>query len=66
MTDYTTFTFSRKTHYNEYSPDIKMECTLHQEDNLDRVIELMGSFLIACGYSDKAIKETMAEYAVDE
>lgn len=65
MTNYTTYTFKRATHYNEYSPDINMECTLHQEDNLERVIELMGSFLIACGYSNEAIKGAMTEYVED-
>ena len=63
MMNYDTFTFSKKSHWNEFAPDIKVKAVVHQEDNLDRIIELMASFLYSCGYSENSIKSAMAEYA---
>lgn len=63
MTNYNIFTFSRKSLLNEFAPDINIEAAFHQEDNLDRIVELMASFLYACGYSENGIKSAMAEYA---
>ena len=63
MMNYNIFTFRRESLFNEFAPDINLEATLHQEDNLERVIELMASFLYSCGYSENSIKNAMAEYA---
>ena len=63
MMNYTTFTFERESHYNEFCPDTKMEFTTHQEERLENIVSMMAKFLVACGYSEKAVMETMAEYA---
>ena len=64
MTNYNTFTFKRKSHWNEFSPDINMKFTTHHsEDDLDAAIDMFASFLIACGYSENGIKSAMQEFA---
>lgn len=62
MMNYDTFTFERKSHYNEYSPKTKLKFTTHQESNLDDVIEMIVKFLYACGYSEQGIKCAMQEF----
>lgn len=62
MENYDTYTFQHKSHYNEFAPDITMEFVTHQEEQLDRVLNFMKEFLIACGYSEKGIVEAMHEF----
>jgi hypothetical protein len=63
MKEYDTYTFTHKSHYNEFAPDTKIEFTTHQEENLDEVIEMVFRFLTACGYCEDSIKRAMEEYA---
>jgi len=65
MTNYDTFTFEHKSHYNEFCPDTKLEFIIHQEYDLEGVINMMVKFLRACGYTEESIRARMAEYAED-
>ena len=63
MKEYDTYTFTHKSHYNEFAPDIEMKFTTHQEESLDEVLDMVFKFLIACGYGEDSIKSVMSEYA---
>ena len=62
MKEYDTYTFTHKSHYNEFAPDVEMKFTTHQEEDIDEVIEMMAKFLGACGYCEDTIKRAMSEY----
>ena len=63
MDNYDTYTFEHKSHENEFAPDLKLEFTTHQEENLEEVIEMVAKFLYACGYSEESIRAKMMDYA---
>ena len=65
MKEYDTYTFTHKSHYNEFAPDTKLEFTTHQEEDLSEVMEMVVTFLIACGYNEDSIKRAMGEFAED-
>ena len=37
MKEYDTYTFTSKSHYNEFAPDVEMKFTTHQEEDVDEV-----------------------------
>ena len=63
MMNYDTYTLERKSHYNEFCPDTKLEFVTHQEEDLDEVIDMIVRFLYACGYSEESIRSRMKDYA---
>lgn len=63
MENYDTYTFERKSHYNECAPDVKLEFTAHEEERLDVVIRMMMKFLYSCGYSEEGIRARMGDLA---
>lgn len=62
MMNYDTFTFERKSHYNEYCPDTKLEFVTHREENLDDVLDMIARFLVACGYNYDSVRQAMNEF----
>lgn len=63
MQEYDTYTFSHKSHYNEFCPDVNMEFKTHQEETLEDVLYMVKRFLLTCGYSESSIKNAMCEFA---
>lgn len=62
MKEYDTYTFTRKSHYNEFAPDVEMTFTTHQEESLDEMLDMIVRFLVACGYSEDTVRTRIEEY----
>ena len=62
MQEYDTYTFSHKSHYNEFAPDTELTFVTHQEESLDDILYMISKFLLACGYSESAIKPAMNDF----
>ena len=63
MEDYDIYTFERKTRYNEFAPDVKLEFTTHEEEKLDVILKMMMKFLYSCGYTEESIRARMSDLA---
>ena len=63
MMNYDTYTFNHKSHCNDCAPDVTLEFTTHQEEDLNEVLYMVSTFLISCGYSESQIRRAMNEFS---
>lgn len=61
MKEYDTYTFTHKSNYNEFAPDVQMTFTTHKEENLDEVLDMIARFLVACGYNENVVRARIEE-----